>query len=45
MIRKDLIDAVREMLERHWDSAAIASKIGIDHTTVLQIIDIINGLT
>ena len=39
MLRNDLIAAVREMLERHWDVYSIASRMKIDPVLVQQIID------
>lgn len=38
---KDLISAVREMLDRNWDVYEIAVKIGVDPVTVKNIVDII----
>jgi hypothetical protein len=37
----ELIAAVREMLERHWDAVEIASKLRVDPQIVLAIIDLI----
>lgn len=39
MIRHDLILAVREMLERHWDVYTIASRMKVDPVIIQQIID------
>ena len=39
MLRNDLIAAIREMMERHWDIYSIASKMKIDPIIVQQIID------
>ena len=38
---KDLISAVREMLDRHWNAYEIASKIGVDPVIVKNIVDMI----
>jgi DNA-binding MarR family transcriptional regulator len=39
--RHDLVMAVREMLERHWDVAEIATKLHIDIATIQSIIDLL----
>ncbi len=39
MIRHDLILAVREMLERHWDVYTIATRMKVDPVIIQQIID------
>ena len=39
MIRHDIILAVREMLERHWDVYTIASRMKVDPVIIQQIID------
>ena len=39
MIRHDMILAVREMLERHWDVYTIASRMKVDPVIIQQIID------
>lgn len=36
-----LIQAVREMVERHWDPIEIASKMRIDVEVIRQIIDLL----
>jgi hypothetical protein len=42
MITKhQLINAVREMLDRHWDVYEIATKLKIDVGTVQTIIDLL----
>lgn len=38
MIRGPLVQAVREMLERHWDLYTIASRLKIDVNLVAEII-------
>jgi hypothetical protein len=43
MISHNVIQAVREMLERHWDVYTIASKIKVSPDTVQSAIDIIQG--
>jgi len=40
----NLIQAVREMLERHWDVYEMASKLKLHPHTVQTIIDTINGV-
>lgn len=40
----NLILAVREMLDRHWNVYEIASKLNLDADTVQTIIDIIQGV-
>jgi len=42
---RDIILAVREMLERHWSIGDMAAKLGIDANDVQTIIDIINAVT
>ena len=39
--KHSLIQAVREMLERHWDVYEIATKIKVDPQVVQAIIDLI----
>jgi len=43
MISHNVIQAVREMLERNWDVYTIASKIKVGPDTVQSAIDIIQG--
>lgn len=43
MISQNVIQAVREMLDRHWDVYTIAGKIKISPDTVQSAIDIIQG--
>ena len=38
MIRGPLVQAVREMLERHWDVYTIASRLKIDINLVAEIV-------
>jgi len=40
-IKRELILAVKEMLDRHWDVYEIASKCKIDITVVQAIIDML----
>jgi hypothetical protein len=42
---RDLILSIREMLERHWNTAEIAAKLNLDATDVQTIINIINSVT
>lgn len=44
MLKHDIIQQVREMLERHWDVYQIASRIKMDPAQVQMIIDTINNL-
>lgn len=41
MIKHDLILAVKEMLERHWDVYTIASRMKVDPVIIQQIIDLL----
>lgn len=43
-VTRDLIGAVREMLERHWDVVDIAHKMNLDPSDVQIIINIINNI-
>lgn len=40
----DMVLAVREMLERHWDVGSMAARLKIDPYTVQAIIDFINNV-
>lgn len=40
----DMVIAVREMLDRHWDVYAMASRLKMDPVTVQAIIDFINNV-
>lgn len=40
----DMVLAVREMLDRHWDVYAMASRLKIDPYVVQAIIDFINNV-
>ena len=40
-MKRDLMMAVKEMLERHWDIYEIASKLNIDIELVKIIIDLL----
>lgn len=42
--RHDLIQAVREMMERQWDAYEIASRMNLDADDVQAIIDLITRL-
>ena len=37
----DLVMAVKELLERHWDVAEIATKLHIDINTIQAIVDLL----
>jgi hypothetical protein len=43
MFSRDLVNTVREMLERNWDIYTIASKLKLDPHTVQLIVDFIHG--
>ena len=43
LFAKDLVLQVKEMLERHWDAATIASRLKLDPYTVQVVIDFINN--
>lgn len=43
MFSRQLIGAVREMLERHWNVYEISAKMKIDPATIQAIIDTINN--
>lgn len=40
----DMVLAVREMLDRHWDVYSMAARLKMDPATVQVIIDFINGI-
>lgn len=40
----DMVMAVREMLERHWDVYTMASRLKIDPATVQAIVDLVNNV-
>ena len=40
----DMVLAVREMLDRHWDVYAMAARLKMDPATVQAIIDFINNI-
>jgi plasmid maintenance system antidote protein VapI len=40
--RHDLVMAVKELLERHWDVTEIASKLHIDINTIKAIVDLLS---
>jgi hypothetical protein len=42
---RDIIMAVREMMERHWSLADMSARLGIDANDIQTIIDIINQVT
>lgn len=44
MLKHDIVQQVREMLERHWDVYQIASRMKMDPAYVQMIIDTINNL-
>jgi len=44
MFSRDLISAVREMMERNWDLAAMSSKLKLNPQTVQAVIDFINNI-
>jgi len=40
----DLVQAVSEMLERHWDVYQIAAKMNLSPNVIQAVIDIINSI-
>lgn len=44
MFNRELIGAVREMMERHWNVYEISSKMKMDPVTIQAIIDFINNV-
>lgn len=38
---QNLVSAVREMLERHWDVYTMASRLKVDPAIIQQIIDML----
>ena len=40
-MKQIIVNAVREMLDRHWDVYEIAAKLNLDVTLVQQIIDLL----
>ena len=44
MLNRDIINQVRELLERHLDVIDIAQKIGVDLDTVRLAVDIIKEI-
>jgi hypothetical protein len=40
-MRTTLVSAVKELLERHWDVAEIAIRLGVDIQTIQAILDIL----
>lgn len=40
-MKHDIVLAIREMLDRHWDVVEIATKLKIDVTLVQQVIDML----
>ena len=43
-MNRQLVAAVREMLERHWDVYEIASKMRMDPVTIQAVVDFINNM-
>ena len=43
-VTRDLLSAVREMLDRHWNLGDIAAKLNLDPTDVQTLIDVINNI-
>lgn len=43
MFNRDLVNTVREMLERNWDIYEMATKLKMDPHLVRAIVDFING--
>ena len=43
MFARELVNTVREMLERNWDIYEMAAKLKLHPHTVQMIVDLING--
>lgn len=43
-VTRDLMMAVREMMDRHWTVTEIAAKLNLDYNDVKMIVDSINNL-
>ena len=43
-MNRQLVAAVREMMERHWDVYEIASKMRMDPATIQVVMDFINNV-
>lgn len=43
-MNRQVVAAVREMMERHWDVYEIASKMRMDPATIQAVIDFINNV-
>lgn len=43
-VSRDLIMAVRELMERGWSVADIAAKMNLDHDDIQMVINIINNI-
>lgn len=44
MFNRELVAAVREMMERHWDVYQIAAKMRLDPATIQAIVDFVNNM-
>ena len=44
MFNRELVAAVREMMERHWDVYQIAAKMRLDPATIQAIVDFVNNV-
>ena len=42
-MKHDLVLAVQELLERHWDTLEIATKLKIDPSVIMAIIETLKG--
>lgn len=43
-VSRDLVMAVRELMERGWTVADIAAKMNIDHDDIQMVVNIINNI-
>lgn len=44
MFNREVILAVKEMMERHWDVYQIAARMRMDPATIQAIIDFVNNV-
>lgn len=43
-LKRDMILAVKEMLERNWDIATMSARLHMDPATVQAIVDLLNNV-
>lgn len=44
MFNRELISAVREMMERHWNVYEMSCKMKMDPATIQAVVDFINNM-